>query len=47
MKIKNEFDEVGKGIAEKQKMYIDNAKKSGSAGTKKRTKDPNDPSMYF
>ncbi len=49
MKIKNEFEEVGKNIAEKQKMYIENARKSGTAGpagkAKARKVDPNDPSM--
>ena len=35
MKIKTEFDETGKAIAEKQKMYIENAKKNASAGTGK------------
>ena len=48
MKIKNDFDEVGKNIAEKQKMYIENAKKAGTAGKPKARKgDPNDPTMYF
>ena len=30
LKIKTEFDEIGAAIIEKQKMYIENAKKAGS-----------------
>ncbi|MDR3735800.1 MAG: hypothetical protein P4L10_09730 [Acidobacteriaceae bacterium] len=32
MKIKNDFDEVGKAITEKQKMYIENARKNAASG---------------
>jgi hypothetical protein len=34
LKIKTDFEEVAKGIAEKEKMYIENAKKSGTTKDK-------------
>ena len=49
MKIKTDFEEAGKAIAEKQKMYIENARKSGSTMVKAKgraTGDPNDLSQY-
>jgi len=38
VKIKNDFDEVTKAIAEKSKMYIENAKKSGTSKDKPKSR---------
>ena len=35
MKVKADFDVIAKAISEKQKMYIENAKKAGTASTGK------------
>lgn len=36
LKVKAEFDEAGAALVEKQKMYIENAKKGGTIGGKKK-----------
>ena len=48
MKIKNEFDEAVKAITEKQRMYIENARKTARVDPKKPSvKAPGDPSMFL
>lgn len=38
-KIKTTFDEIGKDISEKQKLYIENARRTGGGGKQKRGYD--------